>query len=83
MFITNNTVIRDDVKIVACMKAGSGFSLSKIKELGTFDFVPDAVKNRIDVIIDFSNPSAFSGLLDFIVKTCIIKLDLFPKEESP
>ena len=33
--------IRDDVKIVACMKAGSGFSLSKIKELGTFDFVPE------------------------------------------
>ena len=32
--------IRDNVKIVACMKAGAGLSLSKIKELGTFDFVP-------------------------------------------
>lgn len=34
----------------------------------SFDAVPESVTNRIDVVIDFSNPSAFSGLLDFIVK---------------
>ncbi|MBQ6265881.1 MAG: 4-hydroxy-tetrahydrodipicolinate reductase [Clostridia bacterium] len=34
----------------------------------SFDLVPDSVINRIDVIIDFSNPSVFSSLLDFMVK---------------
>ncbi len=34
----------------------------------SFDAVPESVTNRIDVVIDFSNPSAFSGLLDYIVK---------------
>ena len=33
--------IRDGVKVVACMKAGTGFSLSRIKSLGSFDFVPE------------------------------------------
>lgn len=32
--------IADGVKVVACMKAGVGFSLSRIKGLGNFDFVP-------------------------------------------
>ena len=33
--------IRENVKIVACMKAGVGFSLSRIKSLGHFDYVPE------------------------------------------
>ena len=33
--------IREDIKIVACMKAGVGFSLSRIKSLGHFDYVPE------------------------------------------
>lgn len=33
--------ISSHTKMVACMKADSGFSLSKIKSLGRFDFVPD------------------------------------------
>jgi len=33
--------IKSHTKIVACMKAGVGFSLTKIKSLGTFDFVPN------------------------------------------
>ena len=32
--------IKSATKIVACMKAGVGFSLSMIKKLGTFDYVP-------------------------------------------
>ena len=33
--------IVDGIQIVACMKAGTGVSLTQIKKLGSFDFVPD------------------------------------------
>lgn len=32
--------IQDDVSIIACMKAGTGFSLTRIRQLGEFSFVP-------------------------------------------
>ena len=33
--------IIDDIRIIACMKVNTGFSLSTIKQLGSFDFVPE------------------------------------------
>jgi len=33
--------IVEDVSIIACMRAGIGFALSRIKQLGTFSFVPN------------------------------------------
>lgn len=32
--------IQDDVSIIACMKAGTDFSLTRIRQLGEFSFVP-------------------------------------------
>ncbi len=37
----------------------------------SFSDIPEEIKEKIDVIIDFSNPAAFAGLLDFSVSNSL------------